>query len=79
MIYVMLIGTVAGWLLWLSVVKRVPASIAGLSSLGVPIVAVLLAWIMLQERPTLIEGLGITLILAGLRVVSMAPRPNNSR
>lgn len=79
MVYVVLIGTAAGWLLWLSVVKRVPASIAGLSSLGVPIVAVLLAWVMLQERPTLIEGLGMALILAGLRVVSMVPRPNTSR
>jgi len=72
--YIVLIATAAGWLLWLSVVRRVPASIAGLSSLGVPIVATLLAWLMLDEQPTRVEIGGMALILAGLWVVSRAPR-----
>ncbi|MDM9557951.1 MULTISPECIES: DMT family transporter [Bordetella] len=75
MIYIVLIATAAGWLLWLSVVRRVPASIAGLSSLGVPIVAVLLAWGLLGEQPTLTEAAGMALILCGLWVVSRAARP----
>ena len=50
MIYIVFIATAAGWLLWLQVVRRVPASIAGLSSLGVPVVAMLLAWALLSER-----------------------------
>ena len=70
MLYIVLIATAAGWLLWLSVVRRVPASIAGLSSLGVPVMATLLAWLMLGERPAAAEIGGMALILAGLWVVS---------
>ncbi|WP_415790465.1 DMT family transporter [Bordetella tumulicola] len=72
--YSCLVATVMGWLLWLSVVRRVPASIAGLSSLGVPIVATLFAWWMLGERPTFVEVLGMALIMVGLWVVSRRPR-----
>ena len=68
----MLIATAAGWLLWLQVVRRVPASIAGLSSLGVPVVAMLMAWAVLSERPSLAELGGMALILAGIFVVSRA-------
>nr|WP_255592458.1 DMT family transporter [Bordetella sp. BOR01] len=74
MLYIVLIATAAGWLLWLSVVRRVPASIAGLSSLGVPVVATLLAWLVLDEQPTLIEMAGMALILGGLWVVSRVSR-----
>lgn len=74
LLYSALIATAAGWLLWLSVVRRVPASIAGLSSLGVPIMATLLAWLLLSERPALVEMSGMALILIGLAVVSVKPR-----
>ena len=66
MIYIVFIATAAGWLLWLQVVRRVPASIAGLSSLGVPVVAMLLAWALLSERPGGAELAGMALILAGI-------------
>jgi len=72
MTYIVLIATAAGWLLWLQVVRRVPASIAGLSSLGVPVVAMLLAWVVLSERPSMGELGGMVLILAGIFVVSRA-------
>lgn len=75
MSYIVLVATALGWILWLLVVRRVPASIAGLSSLGVPVVAVLLAWAILGERPTLTEMAGMALILFGLWVVSRAARP----
>jgi drug/metabolite transporter (DMT)-like permease len=76
MVYIVLIATAAGWLLWLQVVRRVPASIAGLSSLGVPVVAMLFAWALLSERPTQAELGGMVLILAGIWVVSRAaPAP----
>ncbi|KAG1320001.1 hypothetical protein G6F61_015236 [Rhizopus arrhizus] len=72
MTYIVLIATAAGWLLWLQVVRRVPASIAGLSSLGVPVVAMLLAWAILSERPSWGEVGGMVLILAGIFIVSRA-------
>lgn len=74
LLYSALIATAAGWLLWLSVVRRVPASVAGLSSLGVPIMATLMAWLLLSERPSSTELLGMVLIMIGLLVVSRKPR-----
>jgi len=74
MAYVVLVATALGYLLWMVVVRRVPASIAGLSGLGVPVVAVLMAWAFLGERPSRDEGIAMALILAGLWVVSRAAR-----
>ncbi|MGH8818789.1 MAG: EamA family transporter, partial [Achromobacter pestifer] len=45
---------------------------AGLSSLGVPGVAMLVAGVILSERPSLGELGGMVLILAGIFVVSRA-------
>src|SRR5690606_9095213 len=59
-----------GWWLWLSVVRRVSASVAGMSSLGVPVLTVILAWGLLGERPTATEVGGIVCILAGLVTVT---------
>ncbi|CAM4051225.1 DMT family transporter [Bordetella bronchialis] len=80
MAYIILIASAAGWLLWLIVVRRVPASVAGMSSLGTPVIAALLAWLIFDERPAPLEGLGMVLILCGLVVVARAagrpsPRP----
>jgi drug/metabolite transporter (DMT)-like permease len=78
MLYIILAASAAGWLLWLIVVRRVPASVAGLSSLGTPVIAALLAWLVFDERPAPVEGLGMILILCGLIVVARAasrPRP----
>ncbi|CAM3502343.1 EamA family transporter [Bordetella sputigena] len=80
MAYIILAASAAGWLLWLIVVRRVPASVAGMSSLGTPVIAALLAWPIFGERPAPVEGVGMVLILCGLIVVARAagrspPRP----
>jgi drug/metabolite transporter (DMT)-like permease len=54
--------------------------VAGISSLGTPVIAALLAWPIFGERPPPVEGLGMILILCGLVVVARAagrppPRP----
>src|SRR5690606_34960957 len=59
------------WLLWTFIVARLPASVAGISSLAIPIVGVGLAWVLLGERPSPAEGLGILLLCAALAVVSL--------
>ena len=43
--------------------------------LGVPVVAMLLAWALLSERPGGAELAGMALILAGIWVVSRAAPP----
>jgi len=57
------------WLLWSYVVERLPTSVAGLSSLVVPILGVLFAWLLLHEVPSLMEAIGIALLALALLVV----------
>jgi drug/metabolite transporter (DMT)-like permease len=57
------------WLLWSTIVERLPTTAAGLSSLVVPIMGVLFAWGLLGEAPSPAEWGGIALMavaLAGL-------------
>lgn len=54
------------WALWLFVVQRLPANVAGLSSLIVPLIGVLLAWLTLGEAPDAAETFGIAIIAAAL-------------
>lgn len=70
--YMSILASALGWWLWLSVVRRVSATVAGMSSLGVPVLTVILAWALLGERPTLLEVVGIVFIMAGLVVVTTA-------
>jgi len=60
-----------GWWLWMSVVRRVSATVAGMSSLGVPVLTVLLAWLFLSERPSAGELAGVAFIMAGLVIVNL--------
>ncbi|MDA3915136.1 EamA family transporter [Oleiagrimonas sp.] len=68
--YSVVMASSLAWLLWLFVVQRLPTTVAGLSSLAVPVTAVLMAWVILHERPDLWESIGIALIACGLLAVS---------
>jgi drug/metabolite transporter (DMT)-like permease len=68
--YSVLLASSLAWLLWLLVIQRLPATVAGLSSLAVPVIAVLMAWLILHEKPDAMEGFGIVLIICGLAAVS---------
>jgi drug/metabolite transporter (DMT)-like permease len=67
-------GMAVATLLWLYILHRLPATISSLSSLIVPIVGVLAAWIQLGERPSAAEGAGMLLILAGLGLLTKPRR-----
>lgn len=67
----------AAWLLWSWVVERLPANVVGLSSLAVPIAGIALAWMLLGERPSPAEWVGIVLIAAALAIVNLR-RPRRS-
>ena len=64
--YNVLLASGLGWSMWLLVVRRLPAQVAGLTSLAIPLMGVLLAWLILHERPGRIELAGIALIAAAL-------------
>ncbi|MEO5624546.1 MAG: EamA family transporter [Dokdonella sp.] len=59
------------WLLWSYVVARLPANVAGLSSLVIPIIGVSFAWALLGEQPSPLECLGIALIGVALALVNL--------
>lgn len=59
------------WLMWSYVVERLPATLAGLSSLAIPIAGIGFAWALLGERPSLLDGAGIVLIGVALAVVTL--------
>jgi drug/metabolite transporter (DMT)-like permease len=68
--YNAVLGTALGWLLWLFVLRALPAGIAGLSTLMIPVLSVLQALWLLGEKPGLAEGVGIVLILLALALLS---------
>ncbi len=74
-----------GWALWLFILSRVPAGVAGLASLGAPVVGVASASLQLHEIPNGRELAGIACILTALvvngraRDVTTARRPDPDR
>ncbi len=70
LVYCTLAGSVAGWLLWLFILRRLPAGIAGLSIMAVPGLGVLSARLQLGEQPSAAEAAGMLLIGASLALLS---------
>lgn len=63
-------ATAAGWWLWTYVLSHTPAGIAGLNSLGIPVIAVLASAIQLGERPPPLELAGMLLIGVALALIA---------
>jgi drug/metabolite transporter (DMT)-like permease len=64
-------ATAGGWWLWTYVLANTSAGMAGLSSLGIPVVAVVASAIQLGETPDALElsgmiAIGVALALLGL-------------
>jgi drug/metabolite transporter (DMT)-like permease len=64
-IYSALIPLVLGYFIWSRSVRQVGSSRTALYTTGMPVVAALTAWAVRGERPTPIQAVGATLILAG--------------
>lgn len=71
LIYNSFIATAGAWFLWFYALQHLPAGIAGMSALGVPVVGVLASWIELGEQPGPVELLGMLLVGVALFVISM--------
>jgi drug/metabolite transporter (DMT)-like permease len=67
-------GMAVAALLWLYILRSLPATISGLNALIVPVVGVAAAWLQLGERPSLSEGIGMAAILAGVALLSVTGR-----
>lgn len=60
-----------GWWLWLYALRRLPAGVASMNSLLIPVIAVLAAWIQIGEVPSLYEGIGMLLVACALVTISL--------
>jgi drug/metabolite transporter (DMT)-like permease len=58
------------WVLWLYILHTLPIGTAGISSLAVPVVGVISAWIQLGERPGVLEAVGMALIVVALATLT---------
>jgi drug/metabolite transporter (DMT)-like permease len=58
------------WVLWLYILHTLPIGTAGISSLAVPVVGVICAWIQLGERPAPLEAVGMALIVVALAILT---------
>jgi len=61
--------TALGWTLWLFILRTLPTGIAGTATLMIPVMSVLWAWWLLNEKPSNAEGGGIGLILLALALL----------
>ncbi len=74
LLYNGLLSSGLAWLLWSYIVEQLPTSVAGLTSLVVPIAGILLAWGLLGEAPSLSEAGGIAMIALALVAVTLRRR-----
>jgi drug/metabolite transporter (DMT)-like permease len=65
------LATALGWWLWTYVLATTPAGIAGLNSLGIPVIAVIGSAIHLGERPPPLELAGMALIAIALAMLGL--------
>jgi len=70
--YNVVLATALCWVLWLFILRTLPAAIAGLSTLMIPVMSVLWALWLLDEKPGNAEGSGIALILLALVLIGVA-------
>ncbi len=66
---IFLSGSLA-WVLWMYALQRLPAGIASMASMLIPVIAVACAWLQLGERPNQIELTGMLLIAFALVIIS---------
>jgi drug/metabolite transporter (DMT)-like permease len=80
LIYSVIPGNAIAWLLWSYALSRLPAGVAGLGTLGAPVVGVLAARMQLGEEPTALEAAGMVLIVSALVLTSVqALRPRSMK
>ena len=70
-IYNAVLASCLAWLLWSYVVEQLPTHVAGMSSLVIPLAGIGFAWLLLGERPSGIEALGIVAIGMALAVLNL--------
>lgn len=68
-VFALVVTTCIGAALWLYVLRELPAGIAGLGTMGTPVVGLLASWAQLGEQPTIPEIVGMIAVLAGMAIL----------
>jgi len=68
-LYTGVVSTALAWFLWILLLKRLPASIVGLSSLAIPVFAMIESYIQLHEKFTNFDLFGAFLIVLSLSLI----------
>jgi drug/metabolite transporter (DMT)-like permease len=69
-VYSVVLANALGWMAWLYALQRLPAGVASMSSMLIPVIAVMSAWLQLGERPSPLEAAGMACIVGALLVIS---------
>jgi drug/metabolite transporter (DMT)-like permease len=70
--FTVVIGTSVGFLLWMYVLSALPAGVAGIGTIGSPVVGVLTSWSLLGEELSAAEITGMVLVVAALTVLAFS-------
>jgi drug/metabolite transporter (DMT)-like permease len=70
LLYSILGASVIAWLLWLFVLRHLPAGTAGVGTLAAPVISIVAAWLQLHELPSRLEATGMGLIVLALAVLT---------
>lgn len=65
-VYSVILANALGWMAWLYALQRLPAGVASMNSMLIPVIAVLASWVQLGERPSPLEMAGMACIIAAL-------------
>lgn len=77
-LYLLVFGSIVGYSAYVYVLQKLPVSTVSLYAYINPVIAVALGWALLHEVLTWRELTATAVILAGVAVVRMAPRPATS-
>jgi drug/metabolite transporter (DMT)-like permease len=73
--YNVFLASALAYLLWIFVLRHLPARDASMGTLTNPVVGIAAAWLQLGETPSRVEGVGMVLVIGALTMLAWTP-PN---
>jgi drug/metabolite transporter (DMT)-like permease len=70
-VFSIVIGTALGSVIWLYLLNALPANVAGLGTIGTPVVGVLASWLQLREELSAFEIAGMALVVVALGLLAL--------
>jgi drug/metabolite transporter (DMT)-like permease len=71
LVHIGVVSTALGFLLWIAVLRYLPAGTASLNMFAIPVIALVSSMLIFDERLTAAEWWGIACIGAGLAIISV--------